>query len=215
MKRYRHVHIALLILAVVGISQALAAEKKPNILLVMADDMGWTDIASFGSEIKTPNLDTLAKAGIMFTDFHVSVSCSPTRSMLLTGNDNHIAGLGNMGELLTEKQKGKPGYEGHLNDRVVTLAEILQAGGYHTYMAGKWHLGHTPGSLPFDRGFERSFSLLVGGASHWADMRGILPSDDPAKYSQDGKELEALPADFYSSRSYADFLMDADRKSVG
>ena len=215
MKRYRHVHIALLILAVVGISQALAAEKKPNILLVMADDMGWTDIASFGSEIKTPNLDTLAKAGIMFTDFHVSVSCSPTRSMLLTGNDNHIAGLGNMGELLTEKQKGKPGYEGHLNDRVVTLAEILQAGGYHTYMAGKWHLGHTPGSLPFDRGFERSFSLLVGGASHWADMRGILPSDDPAKYSQDGKELEALPADFYSSRSYADFLMDAIRKNRG
>ncbi|MCP4784079.1 MAG: sulfatase-like hydrolase/transferase [Fuerstiella sp.] len=93
---------------------AHAAVKRPNILLVMADDMGWTDLGAFGSEIATPYLDRLAKQGSMFTDFHVSVSCSPTRSMLLSGNDNHVAGLGNMGELLTDNQKGKRGYEGHL-----------------------------------------------------------------------------------------------------
>jgi arylsulfatase len=120
-----------------------------------------------------------------------------------------------MGELLTDNQRGQPGYEGHLNDRVASLAEVMRNGGYHTYMAGKWHLGHGQGSLPFDRGFERSFSMLVGGASHWADMLGILPSDDPAKYSMDGKHLESLPADFYSSKSYADFLMDAIRENLG
>jgi len=127
---------------------AASADKRPNILLVMADDMGWTDIGSFGSEIHTPNLDALAQRGLMFTDFHVSVSCSPTRSMLLSGNDNHIAGLGNMGELLKENQIGKPGYEGHLNDRVASLAEVLRHGGYHTYMAGKWHLGREISGKP-------------------------------------------------------------------
>ena len=195
--------------------EEVEVEDRPNILLVMADDMGWTDLGSFGSEIDTPNLDALAQQGVKITDFHVSVSCSPTRSMLMSGNDNHIAGLGNMGELLTENQKGKPGYEGYLNDRIVTIAEVLRGGGYHTYMAGKWHLGHKKGNLPFDRGFERSFSMLIGGASHWADMLGIVPSDDPAKYSQDGQFLESLPPDHYSSRSFADFLMNAIREDRG
>jgi arylsulfatase len=192
-----------------------AEERRPNFLLVVADDMGWTDLGVFGGEIDTPNLDALAESGIKFTGFTVSVSCSPTRSMLLSGNDNHVAGLGNMGELLTKNQVGKPGYEGHLNDRVVSLAEVLRDGGYHTYIAGKWHLGHKPGTVPFNRGFERSFSMLNGGASHWADMSGILPSDDPAKYTRDGKFLDSLPADFYSSRSYADFLMQAIRENRG
>jgi arylsulfatase len=194
---------------------AHSAQARPNILLVVADDMGWTDLGSFGSEIATPNLDALADRGVKFTGFTVSVSCSPTRSMLLSGNDNHVAGLGNMGELLTKNQIGKPGYEGHLNDRVVSLAEVLRDGGYHTYLSGKWHLGHEKGSLPFDRGFERTFSMLNGGASHWADMHGILPMDDPAKYTMDGEFLESLPPDFYSSRSYADFLIQVIRENRG
>jgi arylsulfatase len=181
----------------------------------MADDLGWTDIGSYGGEVDTPNLDALAEAGVLFTDFHTSVSCSPTRSMLMSGNDNHVAGLGNMAELLSENQIGQPGYEGHLNDRVASLAEVLRDGGYHTYMAGKWHLGHGEGALPYDRGFEKSFSMLVGGASHWSDMLGILPRDDPAAYSLNGRHLDRLPADFYSSRSYADFLMEAIRETLG
>ena len=111
-----------LVWVVFGISQAEAADKRPNILLIMGDDMGYTDIGSFGGEIQTPHLDVLAEEGVRFSNFHTSVSCSPTRSMLLTGTDNHIAGLGNMAEMLTPEQKGKPGYEGHLNDQVVTLA---------------------------------------------------------------------------------------------
>ena len=193
----------------------VVATTRPNILLVIADDLGFTDIGSYGGEIATPNLDALSKQGMQFTDFHVSISCSPTRSMLLSGNDNHVVGLGNMGGLLTDKQRGQPGYEGHLNDRVATLAEVLRDGGYHTYMAGKWHVGHEKGSLPNDRGFERSFSMLVGGASHWADRLGTLPRDNPAAYSLNGEHIEELPADHYSSMSFADFLMDAIRENRG
>ena len=97
------------VLVLLGTGPVTAQETRPNFLLVMADDMGWTDIGSFGGEIDTPNLDALAAEGVKFTNFHVSVSCSPTRSMLLTGTDNHIAGLGNMGEMLTPGQRGKPG----------------------------------------------------------------------------------------------------------
>ncbi len=134
------------------LAQAEVDDHRPNILLVMADDMGWTDLGSFGSEIETPNLDTLAQRGVKFSNFYVSVSCSPTRSMLLSGTDNHIAGLGNLGEMIAPEQRGKPGYEGYLNNRVVSLAEVLRAGGYHTYMAGKWHLGKEPEYWPHARG---------------------------------------------------------------
>jgi arylsulfatase len=193
---------------------AETVERKPNFLLVMADDMGWTDIGSFGSEIDTPNLDEIARRGVTFTDHHVSVSCSPTRSMLLSGTDNHLAGLGNMGEMIAPEQKGKPGYEGHLNDRVVSLAEVLREGGYHTYMAGKWHLGHDSGQYPYDRGFERSFSMLYGGASYWSDMFGMMANvEETAAYVLDGKRLDSLPDDFYATRSFTDFLMDAIREN--
>jgi len=192
------------------------SSDRPNILLVMADDMGWTDLGSFGSEIDTPNLDMLAEQGVKFSSFYASVSCSPTRSMLLTGTDNHIAGLGNMGEMLTPEQRGKPGYEGHLNDRVIPLAEVLRDNGYHTYMAGKWHLGHEPEDFPHARGFERSFSMLFGGASYWSDMFGLLAEQQEiAEYVMDDQRLEALPGDFYATRSYADFLMEAIRENHG
>ena len=190
-----------------------SAPERPNILLVMADDMGWSDLGSYGSSIQTPNLDALAASGAQFSGFYASVSCSPTRSMLLTGTDNHIAGLGNMGEMLQPEQIGQPGYEGHLNNRVAVLAEVLRANDYHTYMAGKWHLGHAPANYPSQRGFERSFSMLLGGASYWADMFGMLAELEPvAEYVLDDKKLDELPADFYATRSYTDFVMDAIRE---
>ena len=190
-------------------------DKRPNILLVMVDDMGWSDLGSFGSEIDTPNLDALADQGVKFTSFYASVSCSPTRSMLLSGTDNHLAGLGNMGELLTHEQRGKPGYEGHLNDRVVSLAEVLRDNGYHTYMAGKWHLGHEPERFPHARGFERSFSMLFGGASYWSDMFGLHPAEAKVEYVIDDQRLHELPEDFYATRNFTDFLMDAIREDRG
>jgi arylsulfatase len=212
--------LAVVIASFALVGEALAEDNptptRPNILLIMADDLGFTDIGAFGGEIQTPNIDALAAEGVRFSNFHTSVSCSPTRSIMMTGTDNHIAGLGNMGELLTPEQEGRPGYEGYLNDRVVTLAEVLRDGGYHTYMSGKWHLGHEPEHLPHARGFERSFSMLQGGASHWSDMFGLQAETQPiAKYSMDGEELKELPRDFYSSRSYADFLIDAIRENRG
>ena len=204
------------VVCLLAILSSYAEAKQPNFLLVMVDDMGWTDIGSFGSEIETPNLDALAKQGVKFTDFHVSVSCSPTRSMLLSGTDNHLAGLGNMGEMLTPEQRGKPGYEGHLNDRVASLAEVLSAGGYHTYMAGKWHLGHDPESFPHARGFERSFSMLLGGASYWSDMFGMLAvHEEVAEYVLNDKLLKELPKDFYATRSFTDYLIESIRENRG
>ncbi len=202
-----------------GASASVAAEeneKQPNFLLVVADDLGWSDIGCFGGEINTPNLDVLANAGVTFTDFHVSVSCSPSRSMLLTGTDNHIAGLGTMSEMLTEELRDNPGYEGHLNERVVTLPEVLRDGGYHTYMSGKWHLGEEPEHLPVARGFDQSFSMLYGGASYWHDMGGILAvKQEVAMYVRNDQELESLPKDFYATRSYTDTLMDMIRENRG
>jgi len=194
--------------------EANSADKRPNFLLVVADDMGYTDLGNFGSEIKTPNLDKLAAMGVRFTDFHVSVSCSPTRSMLLSGTDNHLAGMGTMSEGIQPWQEGKPGYEMHLNDRVVSLPELLRDSGYHTYMASKWHLGHHEGHRPFDRGFEKTLSLMNGGASHFSDMSALFEADE-ITYTKNGKKLDSLPGNFFSSRSYTDFLMDSIRENKG
>jgi arylsulfatase A-like enzyme len=118
--------------------------SKPNILLIIADDMGYSDITCFGGEIQTPHIDALAMSGIRATNFYVAPTCSPTRSMLLTGCDHHVAGFGNMDELAGPKQKGQPGYEGYLNSRVVPVAKLLREAGYHTYWAGKSHMGYEP-----------------------------------------------------------------------
>ena len=140
--------------------------KRPNILLIVADDMGYSDIGAFGGEIATPALDELANGGLLLSNFHVLPTCSPTRSVLLSGMDNHRAGLGTMGELTTPEMEGIPGYAGYLNFEVAPLPEVLLRAGYHTYMAGKWHLGLDENTSPHARGFEETFVLLPGGGSH-------------------------------------------------
>lgn len=183
---------------------------RPNILLIVADDMAYSDLGSFGGEIATPNLDRLAFEGIRFANFHTSTMCSPSRAMMLTGVDSHLGGLGNMLEELSPNQQGQPGYEGYLNDRVVTLPTILRDAGYQTFMTGKWHLGSGEGKGPAWRGFDRSFSLGSGGASHFADMRpAYAPTPDAkANYWEDGRQLESLPGNFhYSSEFYVDRML--------
>ena len=183
------------------------SEIKPNILLIIADDMGYSDIGPFGGEINTPTLDRLAENGIRLTNFHVLPTCSPTRSVLLSGTDNHIAGLGSMGEIVSSKQKGHPGYEGYLNDHVAHLPQLLKDAGYRTYMSGKWHLGDEKEHRPFARGFEETFALLPGGGSHWNDK---LPLSPPGVmfYSRNGEIVEELPDDFYSSKNYTDYMLE-------
>jgi arylsulfatase len=146
---------------------SFAQNKPPNIVLIVADDAGFADIGSFGSEISTPNIDALASVGVRFNNFYVGPTCSPTRSMMFSGTDNHIAGLGSMAEFPASNQKGKPGYEGHLNDRVVAFPALLKGAGYNTYMAGKWHMGEEPAHWPAARGFMRDLTLIPGGGSLW------------------------------------------------
>ena len=182
------------------------AAKRPNILLILADDMGYSDSSPYGGEIFTPSLAQLANQGMMLTNFHVSAFCAPTRSMLLTGADNHIVGLGNMVELLSDNQRGKPGYEGHLNGRVATVATTLRGAGYHTYMAGKWHLGKTPQTIPAAQGFEQSVGVLEGGADNW-ESKSYSPGYKSVHFFDGRNELK-LPPDFYSSRFYADRMIN-------
>jgi arylsulfatase len=182
--------------------------KRPNFLVIVADDLGFSDLGAFGGEIRTPNLDALALQGLRFTDFHTAPACSPTRAMLLTGTDHHIAGLGTLDEVASRKQRGKPGYEGYLNDRVVTVTELLRENGYHTLMAGKWHLGMTLETSPHARGFDRSFALLPGAANHYAASPKAgtgFPRQDTI-YTEDDKFAE-LPPDFYSSDGFTDKLI--------
>ena len=190
-------------------ADALAAQRseRANFLVIVADDMGYSDLGSYGGEIKTPVLDDLAQQGIRYTNFYVSPTCSITRSMLLSGTDNHIAGLGNMGELLAPNQVQQPGYEGVLNDRVATVASLLQDNGYHTYMVGKWHLGLKPEQIPHARGFERDFSLLVGGGSHFNDQWNVEWQIPIGPYTEDGRPVAKLPKNFYSTKNYTDKII--------
>jgi arylsulfatase A-like enzyme len=180
-----------------NLSTHAALAKQPNVLVIVADDLGFSDIQPFGGEISTPNLKKLAKEGAVLSNFHAGPTCSVTRSMLLTGNDSHQAGLGSMAEFLQPEQKGKPGYEGRLNNRVITLAEILKPQGYASFVTGKWHLGATDDSHAKARGFDRSFTLMPGGAAHM-DASQMFPGNYKARYFEDGKET-SLPKDFYSS----------------
>ena len=199
---------ALLIVLLVAACAATchnAAGQAPNILLVIADDLGYSDIGAYGGEIPTPHLDDLASQGALFTNFHTSPACATTRAMLFTGVDHHRAGLGVLAEIMTERQRGKPGYEGYLNHRVVSIASVLRDNGYQTYYAGKWHLGGAARQLPAARGFERSFALLEGGANHF-DRRGYAQKYPVAHYVEDQRDV-ALPAHHYSSTTFADRLL--------
>lgn len=202
---------ASILLTCVASTSSLAdtAKTKPNILLIMADDMGYADLGSYGGEIRTPNLDALAMRGLSLTNFFASPTCSTTRSMLMTGTDNHVAGFGNMSEWIGAKQKGRPGYEGHLNERVVTIGTLLRDAGYHTYLAGKWHLGdEEPYMLPAARGFEHDLSLLAGAGSHWGDMQSLNPRRPKLNYTRDGKKINQLPEGYFSTKNFTDSIIN-------
>ncbi|HSB94839.1 MAG TPA: arylsulfatase [Spongiibacteraceae bacterium] len=183
------------------------AKKRPNFLLIVADDLGFSDLGAFGGEIATPHLDALAQAGLRCTDFHSAPACSPTRAMLMTGTDPHIAGIGTMLEVAIPEFEGAPGYEGYLNERVVTVNELLRDAGYLTLMSGKWHLGNTRETSPWARGFQRSFSLLPAGANHYAVHLDLGARNAATAYMEDDQFVDDLPKDFYSSDYFTDKLL--------
>ena len=200
-------------LLLLGSSQAFATPivKQPNILLVVADDLGFSDLSALGSEIATPHLDKLLAEGRLLLDFHAAPSCSPTRAMLMSGNDPHLSGVGMMAEARKRLPAGsevRPGYEGVLGANVATLAELLRDAGYRTYIAGKWHLGMEPAQQPQNRGFDQAYVLLEGGAAHFKqDNMGLQPHYSWT-FRHNGEPVE-LPGDFYSTRWFTDRLIDS------
>lgn len=205
--------LAALGLLVLGTSQAMAAPivKQPNILLIVADDLGFSDLSALGSEIQTPNLDSLLADGRLMLDFHAAPSCSPTRAMLMSGNDPHLAGLGMMAEARKRLPPGtevRPGYEGVLAGNVATLAELLHDAGYRTFISGKWHLGMQPAQQPQNRGFDQAYVLLEGGAAHFKQANMDLQPNYSATFLHNGEPI-ALPTDFYSSTWFTDRLIGA------
>ncbi|KAL7625817.1 hypothetical protein AAE478_005040 [Parahypoxylon ruwenzoriense] len=194
--------------------------KKPNFLIIVADDLGFNDTGPFGSEIATPALDSIARDGVRLTNFHTASACSPTRSMLFSGTNNCIAGLGQMAEHMGNRElfKGRPGYEGYLNFRVAALSEILQDAGYLTLMSGKWHLGAAKEHAPCSRGFDKGFVYLPGSGNHYnfepqfeGEPRPSLAVADPSTFwMRDRRYLNRwteLPEDFYSTPTFTDELL--------
>jgi arylsulfatase len=217
MNRYRKIHGLAGFLVLVGLLTSHAAhavstttgegtasgnQARPNILLIVADDLGYADLGVYGSDIRTPNIDALAREGVLFTQFHTAPMCAPTRAMLLSGNNNHVAGMGRQhpSEYMSENM---PAYEGYLSDRIAPLPAVLKKAGYHTYTTGKWHLGTERQHSPPAAGFERSFSLMDGAATHF-DGRGF--ENAPSIYRADG-ELVDYPDGAYSTELYTDRLI--------
>ena len=209
--KYNYLFLFILLFFVISCKETkeISEETKeqPNILIIVADDMGFSDIGCFGGNISTPVIDKIAQEGKLFSNFYVQPTCSPTRSSLLTGCDNHFAGLGIMHEMDYPElhQLSLPEYAGSMKKDLVTLPEILSENGYHTYMVGKWHLGEDKGQNPHDRGFEETFILGTGGGSHANDQRSLAPPQSMT-YTRNGNVVQ-LPEDFYSTRNYTDSII--------
>ena len=178
-------------------------DDRPNILLIVADDLGYADLGIYGSDIRTPNIDALAAQGMLFTQFHTAPLCAPTRAMLLSGNNNHVAGMARQSKigLLDSPVRG---YESSLSDRIVPFPQLLQDAGYHTYTVGKWHLGLEAETSPHAAGFSRAFNLLDGAGTHF-DAIGFF--EGGSTYRQD-EDLAEYPAGRYSTDLYTDRLIE-------
>lgn len=177
------------------------SETKPNIILILADDMGYSDIGCFGSEIKTPNLDRLAQQGLRMTQFYNASRSCPTRASLLTGLYQHQAGIGDMVSNL-----GYPSYQGYLNDKCVTIAEVLKMNGYRTFMSGKWHVGSQPEVHPLRRGFDRYFGLIDGAGSYFKPI-AYRPNMKPVRWMLDDKDFYPPDTGFYMTDAIGDYAL--------
>jgi len=186
--------------ALAGLTSAAFAQNvpdkknsRPNIVLILADDLGYSDIGAYGSEVKTPNLDRLANEGIRFREFYNNSICAPTRASLITGQFSHKAGVG-----FFDVNLGLPAYQGFLNKESVTFAEVLKNSGYSTLMSGKWHVGKDSVERPLQRGFDRFYGIL-GGASNYYDAEPLPFGDKPYPVTllKNNQQLHPKPNSYY------------------
>ena len=193
MKKY-FIHLTLLFTAVSVVNaQKKSDTKKPNIILIMVDDMGFSDIGSYGSEIQTPNLDKLAAEGLRFREFYNNSICAPTRASLLTGQYQHRAGVGYF-----DVNLGLPAYQGFLNKESLTLAEVLKQNGYSTLMSGKWHVGKDSLGWPNQRGFEQFYGFIPG-ASNYFDI-GEYGKAAPVTLVKNNKKENLKPGEYLTNK---------------
>ena len=169
--------------------------RRPNLIVILADDMGFSDLGVYGSEIATPNLDDLARRGVRFSNFYNCARCCPTRSSILTGLYPHQAGIGHMVD-----QREVPAYQGYLNQRGATIAEALRPAGYHTFMAGKWHVGEARPHWPIDRGFESYYGLISGGTNYFK-------IDENRIFAQNEERIRETPDGFYITDAFTDHAL--------
>jgi arylsulfatase A-like enzyme len=184
-----------------GFAQKQTKKGKPNIILILADDMGYSDLGSYGSEIQTPNLDKLAKEGMRMQEFYNNSICAPTRASLLTGQYQHKAGVGYFSNDL-----GLPAYQGYLNKESLTLAEVLKENGYSTIISGKWHVSGNNVSLPWQRGFDDAYP-------HDAKAAGSGAPTEPKPASD--KNGYPLPSNFFTNlitNNAVDFIDQESKK---
>jgi len=192
---------ALLVLLLLTACQSAAAQDRPNIIVILVDDMGFSDIGCYGGEIATPNIDALAQHGLRYRNFYNTGRCCPTRAALMTGLYSHQAGVGHM-----TGDYHLPGFTGRLNDQCVTIAQALRPAGYFTAMSGKWHLGAADGQRPISRGFDRYFGTTTGGVYYDLTSTSTtreLYLDDNLLAGRD----EDLPEGFYSTHSFTDYAV--------
>jgi len=201
----QHRLLAALAFVAAALAPAGAEDPRPNFVVILIDDAGFTDLRAYGGEARTPTIDALAARGALFTRHHATPLCSPTRAMLLTGLDHHEAGVGTIPEVIPPEHVGKDGYALAFEPGVTTIAKRLQAAGYRTLMSGKWHLGSGPGDLPDSHGFDRSLALDASGADNWED-KSYIPYYRDAPWYEDGEPVD-LPEDFYSSEYIVDKMM--------
>lgn len=202
--------LALALSALCWLAAAARAEtpqptSRPNIVVILFDDVALMDLGAYGGEARTPHIDRLAREGALFRNHHTSPLCSPSRAMLLTGLDSHETGVSTIEEVLPAAQKNRKGYSLRLEEGVLTIADHLKAAGYRTLMAGKWHLGHGEGDLPSSHGFDRSLALDASGADNWA-AKPYMPYYKDAPWFEDGRPVQ-LPDSFYSSELLVDRLI--------
>lgn len=199
---YRFIRCAAFLgLAVLGLTTVAAS--RPNIVIFLADDMGYSDIGCFGSEIRTPNIDKLAADGLRFTQFYNAGRCCPTRASLLTGLYPHQAGMGGM----VNSKSGPGPYQGYLNEQCVTIAEVLKSAGYTTLMSGKWHVGEQRPHWPVDRGFDRYYGL-ISGAMNYFDIAKGKSADVVRNFAVDGESFSPPNQGWYLTDAITDNAVD-------
>jgi arylsulfatase len=204
----RGIFVGLVIIFVIGQTQAQDQVRRPNIVVIMSDDMGYSDLGCYGGEIKTPHLDKLAAGGLRFTQFYNTARCCPTRAALLTGLYPHQAGVGHMME-----DRGHDGYRGDLNRRCATIAEVLKPAGYGTYAVGKWHVTRhiqpngPKHNWPLQRGFDRFYGTITGAGSFF----------DPGTLTRDNTNISPFADSEYQPPRYyyTDAIADHAIRFVG